>query len=403
MEIWIILISFLLSSFYSGSEAAFYSANRLKLSIFKQKKHRGARLAVEFIDSPSRYLATILVGNNIANVLFGSAMAITLKGIFSETAVVFISTTLILVFSEILPKSISRVKAEKTAMQNAFAVRLSEIVFYPLIKFLSLITRIVSRYLGHTANGNSAALSKKEISVLFQESRYLGHIQRRDEDFIQKVIQLNHVKARQVMQHRTDIVAVPIESTIDQVRQIIIRKQFTRVPVYDKNLDHILGIVNSLDLLQKPDSLQKIMRQVPIMPESKPLLGILQQLRLKKASMAIVIDEYGGTAGLLTMEDIFEEIFGEIEDEHDEHGNFIEKLPDGEYRIRGRVEVSEINSQLKLNLPTGDYETIAGLVIFRLGKIPNVGDHLDLQNCRIIVTRATRTTVSMVRIQGLAQ
>lgn len=370
MEIWIILISFLLSSFYSGSEAAFYSANRLKLSIFKQKKHRGARLAVEFIDSPSRYLATILVGNNIANVLFGSAMAITLKGIFSETAVVFISTTLILVFSEILPKSISR---------------------------------IVSRYLGHTANGNSAALSKKEISVLFQESRYLGHIQRRDEDFIQKVIQLNHVKARQVMQHRTDIVAVPIESTIDQVRQIIIRKQFTRVPVYDKNLDHILGIVNSLDLLQKPDSLQKIMRQVPIMPESKPLLGILQQLRLKKASMAIVIDEYGGTAGLLTMEDIFEEIFGEIEDEHDEHGNFIEKLPDGEYRIRGRVEVSEINSQLKLNLPTGDYETIAGLVIFRLGKIPNVGDHLDLQNCRIIVTRATRTTVSMVRIQGLAQ
>ncbi len=401
MEIWIIiLISFLLSAFYSGSEAAFYSVNRLKLSIFKRKHHRGARLAIEFINSPSRYLAAILVGNNIANVLFGSAMAIALHGVFSETAIIFISTTLILIFSEILPKSISRINAEKIAMKNAPGVRISEVLFYPLIKFLSLITRFVSHYLGHESNGGTTGLSKKEISILFQESRYLGLIQSRDENFIQKVIQLNEVKARQVMRHRTEIQAVPVENSIEEVRQFFIRKQFTRLPVYEKNLDNIIGIVNSLDVLHAPANLQEIMRQVPFMPETKPVLSILQQLRRQQASMAIILDEYGGTAGLLTMEDIFEEIFGEIEDEHDDHGDFIEKLTDDEYRIRGRVEINELNERLDFNLPTGDYETIAGLVISRLGKIPTVGEHLDLNDCRIIITRATRTTVSMVRIQG---
>ncbi|KAA3613957.1 MAG: HlyC/CorC family transporter [Calditrichaeota bacterium] len=399
IELWIILLSFILSAFYSGSEAAFYSANKLKLSIFKKEQHRGAKLAIEFIKSPSRYLSTILVGNNAANVLFGSYMAIMLKNYYSETMVVGLSTILILVFAEIIPKSISRVKAEKVAMQNVYGVRLSEIIFYPLIKVLDLMSRIVSHYINHEKKQSKTKISEKEISYLFQESRYRGLIHTQDENFIQNVIHLKNVKARQVMIHRTDIYAIPVTTPIKKVQKEFIRRQFSRLPVYDGTLDEIIGVVNSLDVLQEPASMSEIIRDVLFIPESKPVLAVLQELRQMQASLAIVIDEYGGTAGLLTMEDIFEEIFGNIEDEHDEPGDFIEKLNKSEYRVRGRVEIADINDQLHFRLPIGEYETIAGLVISKLGKIPTVGEHVELAECKITVTRATRTAVSMVRLQ----
>ncbi|KAA3661198.1 MAG: HlyC/CorC family transporter [Calditrichaeota bacterium] len=389
----------MLSAFYSGSESAYYSANRLKLSIFKREKRRGAKLALGYAKSPSRFLSTILVGNNIANVLFGSYVAVVLNDVYSEATVVFISTSFILVFAEILPKSISRVRAEKVSMQNSFAIRLSEILFYPIIRILNAVSRLLSRFLIQESNKHGADLSKRDIAFLFQESRYKGLIHKQDEKFIQRVMQLNEVKARQVMVHRTDIQAIPIDMTPEKVRRTFIRRQFTRIPVYKDTLDHIEGLIYLLDVLQQPADLRKIIHEVHYIPESKRVLDVLQELRKKRASMAIVIDEYGGTAGLLTMEDIFEEIFGNIEDEHDEPADFIEKISDKEYRVRGRVEISELNEYLNFRLPLGEYETIAGLVISRLGKVPTVGDYLDLAECRIIVTRATRKSVSMVRIQ----
>lgn len=398
-EFWVILFSVVLSAFYSGSESAYYSANRLKLSIFKREKRRGAKLALGYAKSPSRFLSTILVGNNIANVLFGSYVAVVLNDVYSEATVVFISTSFILVFAEILPKSISRVRAEKVSMQNSFAIRLSEILFYPIIRILNAVSRLLSRFLIQESNKHGADLSKRDIAFLFQESRYKGLIHKQDEKFIQRVMQLNEVKARQVMVHRTDIQAIPIDMTPEKVRRTFIRRQFTRIPVYKDTLDHIEGLIYLLDVLQQPADLRKIIHEVHYIPESKRVLDVLQELRKKRASMAIVIDEYGGTAGLLTMEDIFEEIFGNIEDEHDEPADFIEKISDKEYRVRGRVEISELNEYLNFRLPLGEYETIAGLVISRLGKVPTVGDYLDLAECRIIVTRATRKSVSMVRIQ----
>ncbi|MCA9733162.1 HlyC/CorC family transporter [candidate division KSB1 bacterium] len=398
-EIGIILFSVILSAFYSGSEAAYYSANRMKLAIFKKKKRRGAQLALEYIKSPSRYLSTILIGNNIANILFGSFVAVSLNELYGETLVVFFSTSFILIFCEILPKSISRHRAEKVSMQNAYIIRFSEILFFPIIRFLNLVSRLLNRFLNQEARKSGADLSKPDIAFLFQESRYRGLIHKQDEKFIQRVIQLNEVKARQVMVHRTEIQAVPVDMTIEKIRRVFIRKQFTRMPVYNGTLDHIEGIIYSLDMLLEPTNLKKIIRTIPFIPETKPVLDVLQELRKKRASMAIVIDEYGGTAGLLTMEDIFEEIFGKIEDEHDEPADFIEKINDNEYRVRGRVEVSEINEYLNFRLPLGDYDTIAGLVISLMGKVPNVGEQLELAEYRIIVTRATRKSVSMVRIQ----
>ena len=398
IELLIIGASFFLSIFYSASEAAFYSANRLKMTILAKNGAKSARLAIDLIKSPERFLSTILIGNNIANIAFGSIMAVALQPFFNESVVVIVSTSIILVFSEILPKSLARLHPESAAMQAALPIRISEILYAPIIHLLSLVTRLASRFLPQRQTAFLHKLSKEEISMLLKESRFRGYLPSQHEKFIQRIMQLNQVKARQAMIPRTEIYAIEKNTPAEQVRHMFIRHEYTRIPVYDETIDHIIGIVNALDFLHHPESIEQVLRPVSYVPETTPVFTLMRELKQKRVNLVVVIDEYGGTAGILTLEDIFEEIFGEIEDEHDDPGAYVEVLNEKEFRVRGRTEIDYLNDHMRLNLPRGDYETIAGLIIFKLGKIPNVGEILEFPNCRITVTRATRTRIIMVRI-----
>ncbi|MDQ7066308.1 MAG: hemolysin family protein [candidate division KSB1 bacterium] len=397
-ELQIAFLALILSILYSGSEAIFYSINRLKIEVLQRKKARGADAVLHYLNNPEKYLSTILVGNNIANVLFGSFAAIYLSRFVNEAVVSLISTGIVLLFGEIIPKSLLRAVAEPASLRMVRFVKMSERLFAPLILLLTLFARWVTRRFKRTREAGNQTLSKEDIRLLFRESRYLGHIHYQDEEFVRRILKLGTHKVRQIMIPRTEIEAVPESASIEEIKQSFIRTHFSRLPVYKDSIDHIVGAVYARDFFINPDAPQKIIHRLPFVPETKSVLSLLNELRRAQASIAIVIDEYGGTAGLVTLEDIIEEIFGEIADEYDFEGVGIERVSPDEAIARGRAEIEAVNAELGLNLPEGDYETLAGYIIHELGRIPKPGESLEVGDWLMIITHASPQKIDRVKI-----
>ena len=366
--------------------------------MLQRKKARGADAVLHYLDNPEKYLSTILVGNNVANVLFGSFAAIYLSRFFNEAVVSLISTGIVLLFGEIIPKSLLRTVAEPASLRMVRFVKLSEWLFSPLIMLLTLFARWVTRRFKRTGEKGNQTLSKDDIRLLFRESRYLGHIHYQDEEFVRRILKLGTHKVRQIMIPRTEIEAVPESASIEEIKQSFIRTHFSRLPVYKESIDHIVGAVYARDFFINPDAPQKIIHRLPFVPETKSVLSLLNELRRAQASMAIVIDEYGGTAGLVTLEDIIEEIFGEIADEYDFEDAGVERLSPEEAIVRGRAEIEAVNAELGLNLPEGDYETLAGYIIHELGRIPKPGESLEVGDWLMIITHASPQKIDRVKI-----
>ncbi len=395
----IVLIAFLLSGLYSGTEAAMYSVHRLKILVLLRQRVHGAALVETYLRHPDRYLSTILVGNNFANIIFGSFMAVVLGSYhYNEFVIAIISTAVILIFAEILPKAMIRLLAERAALKLVFPLRFSEIVFAPLIHLLGRAARFLTRRFQQEGPSGSGRLSKDEISYLFRESRAIGLIDLQDEDIVQKVMRLSNLKLHKIMVPRTEVIALPVTATLDEIADTITRRRITRVPIYRETLDDIVGIIVALDMFQHSATVESLIRTVPYLSETTTALRALRELQKMNVSMAVVIDEYGGTAGIITLEDIFEEIFGEIDDEHDETEPAVQEVGPGVFIVPGREEISHLQRDLGLELPEGDYETVAGLIIHELGRIPTQGEKLELPNCTLTVLHASSKRIHKVRI-----
>ncbi len=400
-DLVIAAIAFLLSGLYSGTESAMYSVHRLKIIVLLRQKARGAAMVDTYLRHPDRYLSTILVGNNFANIIFGSFMAIILANYFSfnEFVIAVVSTSIILIFAEILPKSMIRLLAERASLKLVFPLRISEIIFAPLIHMLGYAARFLTRRFSQQNEETSGRLSKDEISYLFRESRAIGLIDLQDEDIVQRVMRLSQLKLHKIMVPRTEIIALPMTATLDEIADTITHRRITRVPIYRDTIDDIVGIIVALDLFQQTASVSSLIRSVPYLSETTTALRALRELRKKNVSMAVVIDEYGGTAGIITLEDIFEEIFGEIDDEHDEAEPAVKEYDSGVYVVPGREEISDLRRELGLDLPEGEYETLAGLIIHELGRIPTQGEKLELPNCTLTVIHASPKRIHKVRVE----
>ena len=398
LDLTIILFSFLLSALYSASEAAFYALHRLKIEVLRKRGTPSAARVSTYLQHPERYLPTILVGNNIANVLFASFAAIVLRPFVNDSQIPFISAGVILLFGEVVPKSLAMARATQVALKLSLFVRTSEIIFLPVLRWLAAVTKLLQRQSKQNEKKHVVDLSRDDIRFLFKESRYLGQIEHKDEEIIRRVMHLNATRVWRIMRPRTEMVAVPKTTSIDELLETFARSEHSRLPVYQEDLDHIDGIIYAKDLLGAPDGIDELIKPVSFVPETKSVLALMREMRRGRNSIAIVIDEYGGTAGLVTLEDIFEEIFGEITDEYDKLEVGIKKMGAHEYDVRARTEIDVINSQLGLGIQEGDYETIAGFIISKLGRIPKQGESLELPAGKIIVTQADRAKIIAVRI-----
>ncbi len=412
-EVVIILVSVLLSAFFSGMEIAFVSANKMHIELEKKKENMLAHVLTRLTQRPSRFITTMLIGNNIALVVYGYFMGDLLVKLFlgpleNEFAILliqtFISTLIILITAEFLPKAIFRVYANETLMIFALPSYLFYIFLYPVSRFITLISDFFLRVLFN--------IKEDEVQLAFTKAE-LGHyideqLESKEDDvdteiqIFQNALDFHDVKAREAMIPRTEIVAVEVHDSIKNLRDLFTETGLSKIMVYSNSLDDIIGYAHFFDLFKKPKNIRSILLPIEIIPESMMIHDVLNDLILKRKSVAIVLDEYGGTSGLITIEDIIEELFGEIEDEHDSMDLIEEKINTREFRFSTRLEVDYLNETYNLQLEeNNDYETLGGLIVHHTENIPSTGEIIEIDNYQFTILKESASKIEEVYLKVL--
>ncbi len=416
----IILFSLLFSAFFSGMEIAFISANKLRIELDKKKGRIGSNIIALFVNNPGKFLATMLIGNNISLVIYGIVMAmlvepfIKLNIVESPGMVLFIqtifSTFIILTTAEFLPKVIFR--SVPNVMMNilVFPVFFFYILFYPITLFINWISEIIIRRLRKPDNESS----DQGVRHLFNKIDLVNFIgeagneresettQKNDLKLFQNALDFSSLKTRDCMTPRTEIVAVPIDCDIKELRQKFIDTGYSKIVVYDDNIDEVVGYVTSKSLFKNISTINGNLIETDYVPETMAASRLLEQLIQGKKSLAIVVDEFGGVSGLITIEDIIEEIFGEIEDEHDTVELIEKQISDKEFILSGRLEINHVNDKYNLDLPKSeDYDTIAGLIFHHYENIPKLNKLITIGDFEFKILKVSDTKIGLVHLYVL--
>jgi len=399
-ELILLILLLFLSGFFSGTEMAYIVSSKLKMEIKARKKNPAAVSAHYFKSHPQTFFSTVLIGNNAVNVALSSLSAVFLSAIFGlgELSILLISSFLLLLFGELLPKYFASEIADKTLLLTALPLRIFSFIIFPFVKAASTASEKLTQSTSIEADALSHLFDKEEMKELVKESHEAGVVDKKESDIIEKVIELGEQRAYETMTPRTEIIGVEINQTIKEALTIFIDSGFSKLPVYEDNLDNIKGIILAKDIFKSPQNLKGIIRKVSFMPETKKSFDVMNEFLDKKISIAIVIDEFGGTAGIVTMEDILEELFGEIKDEFDVDEDICRKITANSYIISGKVELDHINEKYELNIEEGDYETIAGYIISKLGRIPAQGETVEIDNYTILIARAASQKIELVKL-----
>jgi len=400
IEIISLILLILASGFFSGTEIAFIVANKIKIEIKARKKNLSAQNALYFINHPQTFFSTILVGNNIVNIAFASISAVFLASVFllNEFEILLISSSIILMLGELIPKYIAREFSERLVLPMALPLRIITFLMFPFIKVFSSISSFVAKSSGIKAENVKFLFSKEEFDVLIQESHKAGIFDKKESDIISKVLSLGDQRVYEVMRPRTEIIGIEINRSIEEALLLFIESGYSKLPVFEENLDNIKGIIYANDFFKSPKSIRDVLHDAVFIPETKKSFEMLNEFLNRQVTIAVVIDEFGGTAGIVTMEDIFEEMFGEIKDEYDIEEEIIRKISDNTYIINGKGEIDFINEEYDLNIPTGDYETIAGYITTKLGRIPLQGETVSFDGFTFLITRANQIRIDIVKL-----
>ncbi len=396
----IILTTLFLSFYFAGTETAFISVNKVRVELWRRRNLKVAEIIHRFLKIPERFLYTTLVGNNISNVAFATFATIYFNQYLDTGTTWLIITITTVLIGEIIPKALFRNLADWIIRYIAYPLEGFYYLFYPFIWITSMVAQSILRLFGHSPEELHQFYSARDIEILLKESQEsIKQRKRAEGEYLEKFLELRDLRVRDAMVPRAEIVGVPYNISISELAKVFMEHGFTRLPVYKENLDNIIGIVYVKDLFKKPRSLKSILHSPLFVPETKRALALLKEFRLKNITMAIVVDEYGGTAGLVTLEDLLEELFGEIEDEFDAQTVLIRKIKDGIYHVNARIEIDQLNENLGIHLPKGDYETLAGFILSHLGHIPRREESFEYNNIRFVVTKTTRRKIEWVRIE----
>ena len=408
ISIVIILTTLVLSAFFSGFEIAYVSSNKVHIEILKKQEGLIANILTRLTYRPSKLLATMLVGNNVALVVYGfemgKVMTLLLPPFFQNVLWhTIISTLIILITAEFMPKVFFQIYANQLLKLFAVPAYFFYLLFYPFSSFIIWISDFVLRVFFKT-KGDYVPLSFTKVELVDYISEQMGNVPKKEEvdaevQMFQNALEFSGVKAREIMIPRTEIVAVDLNETIENLIATFVSSGFSKILIYNENIDDIVGYVHSFDMFKKPKTIKEVLIPVVTIPETIQINEVLNLLMRKRKSMAVVLDEYGGTSGIVTLEDIVEELFGEIEDEHDKDKFIEEKISDDEYLFSARLEVDYINETYHLNLPESEeYETLSGLILLHTEEIPTQGETISLPPFVFSIEACSQTRIETVRI-----
>lgn len=389
------------SGLFSSSEIVFIVASKAKLQVRARGKKFGASLALALVNSPEDFLTTVLVGNNIVNVAFSSFAALILQENFhwSDTTITIVIACIILLFGELIPKSLFRVVADAVVSYASLFLRTFRLAFSPLIWITRRSSRLIVTALGFEKSSVERFLHKKDVEVLLRESEEVGTVGKEERKKLSKVITLSDVLAKDVMKARTNIVAVDVKTPVRQAWQVLVERGYSKLLIFDRTIDNIIGVVFARDFFSRPRTLAQILRETVYVPETKNCSDLFRDFRLKKISLAVVVDEFGGTAGVVTSEDILEEFLGETSDDQREADELIKRLSDGSYLVSGRTEVQKFHIHPSYRIPDGPYDSVAGFIVHTIGRIPSEKEELRIGPLQIQVLRATKTRIESLKIR----
>ncbi|MCB2199564.1 hemolysin family protein [bacterium] len=397
----LLIVSLVLSAFFSGSETAYTAAGRLAMEVYSRHQRRGATVAKKLYSRPTLLFSTTLVGNNLAGVLYGSlAGLLMVRWGFSLEAILILSPMLVLLVGEVLPKTLAREHPERWAMMVGWPLYIIYFLLYPLIIVAQGASKLVLRLFGMKNDGDEpAAVTLGELRGLWGELYRSGELDEEEIELLDQVVSLREQKVHDVMTPRVDMVALPSGATIEEAEKLVHSRGMSRIPIYEESLDQIVGILLAKDLLDKPKDIQSIMRPPMFIPEQAFVAKFLGPFRRGQAGLAVVIDEHGGTAGVISLEDVIEQLVGNIEDEHDPREGIGKQVTSVSWLVPGRAYLDKVKQAWGIVLPQGDYDTVAGLILDRLERIPKVGETLEAGPWIIRIASADNRRIKRVLIR----
>ena len=406
IQIVIVLALLALSAFFSSAETALTTVNKLRIRTLAEAGNKDALILTRVIENPGKMLSTVLVGNNIVNLSASSMMTALTIELFGSKVVGIatgILTLLILVFGEIIPKTVSSLYAETTALKYARVIYGLMILLTPVIYLVNQLALGFLLLLGMDPNKKKDAITEDELRTIVEVSHEEGVIETEEKKMINNVFDFGDTVAKDVMVPRIDMVMVDVNSTYQELLDVFREERFTRIPVYEDSTDNVIGIINMKDLLLADESLQFSIRDFLREPlytyEYKKTAELMMEMRRTFGNMVIVLDEYGATAGLITLEDMLEYIVGEISDEYDEdEEDEIREITPDEYLVQGATKLGDLNDRLGLSLESEDYDSIGGLVIGLLEHLPEEGEAVDHGNLRLLVEHVEKNRIEKVRL-----
>ena len=406
------IVTLLLAAFFSGVEIAFISSNKLQLELQKTSDKYTGKIISFFSKTPSDFLTTMLIGNNIFLVTFGLIISqILTPQITKITEITFfvllfqtiIVTAVILITAEFLPKTVFRIYSSKILKIFALPIALFFIILRPITKVILKFSDIVFKiFFGKTLNVDEVFFSRTDLDDYLNELNYVKdeHNNRVEVEMLKNALDLSETKLRECMIPRTELVCMSINTTIPELRKKFISTKLSKILIFKNNIDNIIGYVHSSELFRNPKNIRATLLPIPFVPESMSALELLSQFIENNKGIAIVVDEFGGTSGLVTIEDITEEIVGDISDEHDKSQIEDIRIDENKFRLLARSNVEEINKKYNLNLPDSEeYETIAGLILNHQENIPKINDEVSVHNFIFTITKVDKKTIQEVILE----
>jgi CBS domain containing-hemolysin-like protein len=410
--IWF-LLTILLMGFFAGIEMAFYSANRMNIELKKKQGSVSGQILDQFIDHPVHFLGTTLIGFNIFLVFFGLQISNVMRPLWELTGVkadsirivaeIGLSTFVVLIFAEFIPRAIFRARANTWLVKLAHLIDIFYQMFYPMAAGLIVIAEWLLKYLFNVrVDEKKEVFGRNDLEHLFKKTKETEEEnQPLNAELFENALELPKVRIRQCLVPRKEIVGIDVNAPVEELRKLFVETKLTRLIVYENNIDHIAGYVHQLDLFKQPAAIRTVLLPIPAVPESMSATDLISKFTRERKSIAWVVDEFGGTAGIITMEDVLEEIFGEIQDEYDVE-EFVEKrIAENEYIFSGRLELDYLNEKYGFEFPEDESETLSGFIINYHETIPKQKDRIIIADYEFDVMNVSDTRIEMVKMKKL--
>ena len=407
LQIGLLVVLLLGSGFFSASETSLMSLSKIRIRYMEDEGVKGAKLVGSLIEKSSDLLSSILVGNNIVNIAATSVSTSLFINIFGDGGVAIataVMTVLVLVFGEITPKTIAANSPEKVAVVVSKPISIIMKITKPIVWVFNLLTGIIFKIMGIDNDGVKPFITEEELKAMVNVSHEEGVLEMEEREIINNVFQFGDMQAKEAMIQRLDMVAIDIEDSYDEIIELFKSEKLSRLPVYQESIDDIVGILNIKDIIFLSDEeienfdIKDYVREAFFTYEFKKITQLLEEMKKDKSQMAIVVDEYGGTAGLITIEDLVEVIVGDIEDEYDEEEDEIQVISPNEFLVDGSTKISDVNEILNIELESEEFDSIGGYIIGYIRHIPEENEIIEMDNIKFNIESVDKNRIKKIRI-----